>query len=218
MLYSCQRPTLVWEDIGWVCRWGFCSWSLPWYYYAHWLPVHIRDILNLHKKHPDIYNDDVVRSIMCAHEEGKKQHSASVKEHQESQSVAFNEPIKKFSFPAINATNNLLIAQKMICTYWANYNISCRSEKAMLTTCLKSRILTSHHLHQNMASWEWPEVWCGSMLGSRVSLRLQWGWCESCQWCQYGTFFEARQKQKNINFMTMLKKSDSLHQEACCHC
>ena len=39
--------------------------------------------------------EDVARSIMCAHEEGRKKHSAFVKERLETQAVAFHEPIKK---------------------------------------------------------------------------------------------------------------------------
>ena len=65
---------------------------------------------------------DIARSIMCAHEEGKKQHSAFVKEHLESQAVAFHEPIKmnKILLPSNRhkkQRSKYLIAQKMICTY-----------------------------------------------------------------------------------------------------
>ena len=42
----------------------------------------------------EVLSEEVARSIMCAHEEGKKQHSAFVKERLESQAVAFHEPIK----------------------------------------------------------------------------------------------------------------------------
>ena len=42
----------------------------------------------------EVMSEDVARSIMCAHEEGKKQHSAFVKECLESQAVPFHEPIK----------------------------------------------------------------------------------------------------------------------------
>ena len=42
----------------------------------------------------EVLSEDISRSIMCAHEEGKKQHSAFVKECLESQAVAFHEPIK----------------------------------------------------------------------------------------------------------------------------
>lgn len=47
----------------------------------------------------EVMSDVVPRSIMCAHEEGKKQHSAFVKERLESQAVAFHEPIKMNKIP-----------------------------------------------------------------------------------------------------------------------
>ena len=43
----------------------------------------------------EVMSEDVARSIMCAHEEGRKKHSAFVKERLETQAVAFHEPIKK---------------------------------------------------------------------------------------------------------------------------
>ena len=43
----------------------------------------------------EVMSDEVARSVMCAHEEGKKQHSAFVKERLESQAVSLHEPIKK---------------------------------------------------------------------------------------------------------------------------
>ena len=42
----------------------------------------------------EVMSEEIARGIMCAHEEEKKQHSAFVKDHLESQTVLFHEPIK----------------------------------------------------------------------------------------------------------------------------
>lgn len=69
----------------------------------------------------EVLSNEVAKSIMCAHEEGKKQHSAFVIERLETQSVAFHEPIKmnKILLPSKKRKTKASrwIAQKMTCTY-----------------------------------------------------------------------------------------------------
>ena len=50
----------------------------------------------------EVMPQEVAQSIMCAHEEGKKQHSTFVHERLETQVVSLHEPIKmnKISFPS----------------------------------------------------------------------------------------------------------------------
>ena len=47
----------------------------------------------------EVMSEEIARSVMCAHEEGKKLHSAFVKERLESQSVSIHEPIKLKKIP-----------------------------------------------------------------------------------------------------------------------
>ena len=53
----------------------------------------------------EVMSEEVAQSIMCTHEEGKKQHLAFIKERQKSQAVSFNKPIKKNEIPLPSRTN-----------------------------------------------------------------------------------------------------------------
>ena len=123
----------------------------------------------------EVMPEEVVRSIMCAHEEGKKQHSAFMKEHLESQAVSFQEPIKskrtKSLFQSTDTKNEgavgMRTAQKITYTYLGSSTSHCKSEKTMPTACLK---LKTFILVQEWQAEEWTKVAPGLMSANRLTI------------------------------------------------
>ena len=102
---------------------------------------------------------EVVPSIVCAHEEGGKA-TLSLCESAWSLKLSRSTNLsrrKKSPFPATDTKHkcaaSMWTAQRMTCTYLDSSTSHCKSEKAMLTVCLKLNTLMHHHPCPRMGSW-----------------------------------------------------------------
>ena len=102
--------------------------------------------------------DNVARSIMGAHGEGKKQHSDFVAHRLQSAAVAFQAPIKmnKINLPSNrhkyrNKSKNVDSIKEDIHLLGQLY-MTMTSGKVIAIACLKSIMPIVHHPYPNMAS------------------------------------------------------------------
>ena len=124
----------------------------------------------------EVMSEEVAQSIMCAHEEGKKLHSAFVKECLESQSVSIHEPIKLKKIP-LPSNRQKKLRSKCVDSTKEDMHLL-----GQLYIALQVREGNADGLFEvdNLAilikAWQtkkWPEVRSGVMLTNRCTIRLQ---------------------------------------------
>ena len=116
-----------------------------------WLPTRSSEGNFVAIKGRGIEVDNVARSIMGAHGEGKKQHDNFMAHRLQSTSVAFHAPIKmnKIHLPG-NRHNNRNRSKHEDSTKQDTHLLG----KGIATACLKSRMPIVHRPYPNMASLE----------------------------------------------------------------